>query len=99
MTPADVAGVAGLSLTPPRLLYEAGDPSWGLASLVRPHLAHTLDGATLTVRQPPPAEGDRSATFESKPFPAVQPYLESPTVAWRGLLVEQRLLSRPELIW
>jgi hypothetical protein len=103
MTPAPTttplpAEIAGFSLTRPRRVYEVDEPSWGVASLARPHVARALDGATLTVRL---GAGEPAATFELKPFlsPAVTPYGESPAVAWRGLLVEQRLLSRPELVW
>lgn len=94
------AHVAGVTLTPPRTRYEVevDDPDFRSASLERPHAARALEGATLSLRL---TAADRAATFEAKPFltPPVVPYLEMPAAAWRGLLVEQRMLSRPELVW
>jgi len=103
--------VAGVSLQAPRLLYEVQGPfhaatvpptpppeSLCAAALTRPHVGRTLEGATLTVRSP---ESELPATFALAPFlsPAVLSYLPSPGAAWRALLVDQRLLSRPELLW
>jgi hypothetical protein len=93
MTPPPLPEVAGVSLRVPRVHYEAG-----AASLARPHPARALDGATLVLHPP---EADPTASFEMTPFlaPAVQSYLPPPAVAWRCLLVDQRLLSRPEIVW
>ena len=99
MTPAHPFEVAGVTLAAPLLRYDVEDLLWGSASLVRPHLARALQGATLTVRPP---DGAPDASFLLEPFfllPAVQPYMSPPAIAWRALVVDQGLLARPELIW
>jgi hypothetical protein len=93
-----VPDVAGVSLAAPRLHYEVLDRPWGSATLARPHAARALEGAVLKVRL---VEGDEVVTFEMKSFihTPVQPYIQSPAAAWRGLLVDHGLLARPELVW
>lgn len=91
--------VAGVSLAAPQLRYEIEGRPWGSAVLARDHVARSLHGATISVCL---AEGDVVTTFELKSFVQVpfHPYMgPPPATAWRGLLVEQGLLARPELVW
>lgn len=75
-----------------------GPPAWASASIARPHAARALGGCTLVVRF---LQGAPTATFDLAPLvqPAVQPYWPAPAAAWRALLVDHRLLTRPEVVW
>lgn len=88
---------AGVSLALPRLSYEAATLE-GTATLTRPHLLRTLDAGKLAAGF---AEGGGVATFDMMRFvaKAVEGYQPPPAQAFRALIVEVGLLSRPELIW
>lgn len=91
--------IAGLSLRAPRGTYEAAVPGVGRATLRRsPHLQFTLS-LTLDVAVAKALPTGGGATEVTLPGPAAAHHVSFPRGGdLRALLVEHRLLHRPELL-